>query len=381
MNRRTFLDRGLHTAGVVGLAAWSSRGRAADGADPAALSAKAVEFLRPRQSADGSWSGDRREPGITALVVAAMLRSGRVTPDDPAVSKGLGYLEQFLDPKGGLSKSPHSVYTTSVALMAFQEANKGGRYAGVIKGGQEFLKSNQYDEGEGKGPADPSYGGAGYGGGNGRPDLSNTAFMMEALRDSGLPADDPALKKALVFVSRCQNRKSEFNDMPWADRVNDGGFVYNPTGRAEGPQGKGARGGGAAAEKATAPIPSSAGMTYAGLKSMIYAGLTEDDNRVKAALTYIAKHYTLDENPGQGQRGLYYYYHTFARALAALGKPTLVDAQGKSHDWRADLVAALAKRQEASGGWVNHDDRFMEGDPNIVTSYGLLALAAARPKG
>ena len=51
---------------------------------------------------------------------------------------------------------------------------------------------------------------------------------MEALRDSGLPADDPALKRALIFVSRCQNLKSEFNDQPWAGKVNDGGFVYNP---------------------------------------------------------------------------------------------------------------------------------------------------------
>jgi squalene-hopene/tetraprenyl-beta-curcumene cyclase len=109
--------------------------------------------------------------------------------------------------------------------------------------------------------------------------------------------------------------------------------------------------------------------------------LKPDDLRVKAALGYIAQHYTLEENPGQGQRGLYYYYHTFARALAALGQPKLVDSEGKEHDWRADLIAALAKRQESSGAWVNNEDRFMEGDPNIVTSYGLLALAAARPKG
>ena len=121
-------------------------------------------------------------------------------------------------------------------------------------------------------------------------------------------------------------------------------------------------------------------MTYAGLKSMIYAGLTPDDPRVKAAYDYITKHYTLDENPGLGQRGLYYYYQTFAKAMALLGKPTLVDAAGKSHDWRAELVAALAKRQNANGSWVNPADSFMEGDPNLVTAYGLLALSYARPK-
>ena len=158
-----------------------------------------------------------------------MLRSGRVTPDDPAVAKGLAYLERFLGPKGGLSEAPHSVYSTSVALMAFQAANKGGRFDRVIKGGQDFLKATQWDEGEGKGRTDVQYGGLGYGGDNSRPDLSNTSFFIEALRDTGLPADDPALQKALVFVSRCQNLKSEFNDQPGAGKVNDGGFVYTPT--------------------------------------------------------------------------------------------------------------------------------------------------------
>jgi squalene-hopene/tetraprenyl-beta-curcumene cyclase len=301
-----------------------------------------------------------------------------VTPDDPAVTRGLAFLERYIGPKGGLSEAPHSVYTTSVALMAFQEANRGGRYDRVIKGGQDFLKSSQTGDSDGKSRDDASYGGVNYGGGNSRPDLSNTSFMMEALRDSGLPADDPALQRALIFVSRCQNLKSEFNDQPWAGKVNDGGFVYNPGGGGGG--GGGGRGGRgkAAAKAADAAIPSTAGMTYAGLKSMIYAGLTQDDPRVKAAVGYIKDHYTLDENPGQGQRGLYYYYHTFARAMAALGQPTIVDDKGKSHDWRADLVAALAKRQEPNGGWVNRDDRFMEGDPSIVTSFAILALAATR---
>jgi squalene-hopene/tetraprenyl-beta-curcumene cyclase len=371
LNRRAFFDRSIRTAALIGLASSTSRARSADTA-PTLLEEKAAGFLRPRQGADGSWSG-AKEPGITALVVTGLLRSKRITPSDPAIVKGLGFLEGYVDPKGGLAKAPHSVYSTSVALMAFQEANQGGKYDSLIKGAQEFLKVNQTDESEGKTSADPAYGGSNYGGGAGRPDLSNTSFMMEALKDSGLPAADPALQKALVFVSRCQNLKSEFNDQPWAGKVNDGGFIYVAAG--------GGGGAGKAAKKPDDPIPSSAGMTYAGLKSMIYAGLSKDDVRVKAALGYISKHYTVDENPGQGQRGLYYYYHTFARALAALGQPTLVDSEGKEHDWRADLVGALAKRQEASGGWVNKEDRFMEGDPNIVTSYGLLALAAARAKG
>ena len=120
-------------------------------------------------------------------------------------------------------------------------------------------------------------------------------------------------------------------------------------------------------------------MTYAGFKSLIYAGLTQDDPRVAAALDYIKRNYTLDENPGLGEAGLYYYYQAFAKAMSALGQPTFTDAAGKSHDWRAELIAALAKRQSQDGGWVNPADRFMEGDPNLVTAYALIALANTLP--
>ena len=370
-SRRRFLGQGV---GALGALAWAGMARsqtpAQAGPSSAALTDKGVAFLRLRQEKDGAWSGVRKEPGITALAVTALLRSKRVGPGEPVVTKALGYLEQFLGPKGGLSEANHANYATSIALLAYQEANTGGKYDRLIKDGQHFLTTMQWDESEGKGRDDAFYGGAGYGGKNSRPDLSNTSYFMEALHDTGLPPDDPALKKALVFVSRCQNFKSEFNDQAWAGKVNDGGFIYT------------AANGGAsvAGGDAATGLRSYASMTYAGLKSMIYAGLTRDDPRVKAAYEYITKHYSVDENPGIGQQGLYYYYHTFARALSLLGQPTLTDAQGRAHNWRAELVAALARRQAADGSWVNTADRFMEGDPNLVTSYALLALAHARGK-
>jgi squalene-hopene/tetraprenyl-beta-curcumene cyclase len=367
--RRRFLTESLGGLGATAILGRVSFGQAA--ADPSVMTARAVAFLRGRQAADGQWSADRKEPGITALVVTALLRSGRVTANEPVVTRALGHLEGFVSPLGGLPDAPHANYSTAIAMLAFKAASERGntKYDAILKGGQEFLKARQWDEGEGKGSDDAFYGGAGYGGSNSRPDLSNTSFMIEALRDTGLPADDPALQKALVFVSRCQNLKSEFNDQPWADKVNDGGFIYTAANGGASMAGKTDNGG----------LRSYAGMTYAGLKSMIYAGLTPDDPRVKAALDYIKKHYTLDENPGLGQAGLYYYYHTFAKALSLLGEDRIIDASGQSHDWRTELIAALARRQNPDGSWVNKADRFMEGDPNLVTAYGLLALAYARP--
>ena len=58
-------------------------------------------------------------------------------------------------------------------------------------------------------------------------------------------------------------------------------------------------------------------MTYAGVKSMIYCGVGKDDPRVKKAVGWIRKNYTVDANPGMPKRlatvGLYYYYHTIER--------------------------------------------------------------------
>lgn len=119
-------------------------------------------------------------------------------------------------------------------------------------------------------------------------------------------------------------------------------------------------------------------MTYAGLKSMIFAGVKPDDERVKAAYEWITKHYDLSENPGMADSGLYYYYHTFAKSLDALGKPDLVDDEGTAHDWKADLVEQLAKLQKPDGSWVNAQPRWLENDPNLVTGYALLALSYAK---
>lgn len=363
-----------HFLAMSGLAAVSGRAlfgaRFADvQADADALAAKAVNFLRARQNADGSWSA-KQSPGVTALVLTGLLRSKKVTPSEPAAAKALEYLRSQIGPNGGLDEGGQANYVTSISLMAFREANANKQFDTAIAAGQKFLKELQWLENKGKNPESEYYGGAGYRGDKSRPDLSNTTFMMEALRDTGLPADDPHLQKALIFVSRCQNLKGEFNDQPWAGKVNDGGFIYTA-----------ANGGISVAgnDEATGGLRSYGAMTYAGLKSMIHAGLTPDDPRVKAALKYIGEHYTLEENPGLGQVGLYYYYQVFAKAMTQLGQETFTDAKGVAHDWKAELVAALAKRQAENGSWVNTADRFMEGDANLVTAYGLLALAQVRP--
>lgn len=342
------------------------------GPDPQAYEAcvkKGIDFLVTRgQLPDGSFS-PQAGVGITAIAVYALLEHG-LPVDHPAVRSGLSFIERHIQPDGGIY-SPDSFYKnyeTCIAMMCLQAANKDGRYKEIIGKAERFVKDIQLDESEDVSPSDYAYGGAGYGR-NRRPDLSNTSYLIDALKALGRGPDDPAIQKALVFVSRCQNLETEHNTTPFASKNADGGFYYTCAAGGESGAGKTPTGG----------LRSYASMTYAGLKSMIYAGVKADDPRVLAAKKWIAQNYDLDSNPGLGQQGLYYYYHTFAKTMDALGEPNFVDATGKRHDWRAELFDALAKRQREDGSWLNTADRWMEGDPNLVTAYSLLALAYCRP--
>jgi squalene-hopene/tetraprenyl-beta-curcumene cyclase len=152
--------------------------------------------------------------------------------------------------------------------------------------------------------------------------------------------------------------------------VNDGGFYYTAFGEGDSQAGKTENGG----------LRSYASMTYAGLKSMIFAGVKPDDPRVKAAFEWAQKNYDLKSNPGMKTSGLFYYYHTLAKALDALGVDEIKDGTGKAHNWRAELTAELISRQQPNGSWVNEDKRWMEGDPNLVTGYALLTIGYLKPK-
>jgi squalene-hopene/tetraprenyl-beta-curcumene cyclase len=330
---------------------------------------RAIQFLSSKgQAPDGSFSS-QAGPGVTAVVTAGILRQGRGV-DDPVVAKSLKYLEGFVQPDGGIYAKDtfYKNYETSLALMCFVSANRDGRYDKLIKNADKFLKDIQWDDRTGSDKSNPSYGGAGYGR-NKRPDLSNTSFFLDALHAAGNGPDDEAVKKALVFVSRCQNLESEHNTLPFATKNPDGGFYYTPASGGVSQAGPLPNGG----------LRSYGSMSYAGLKSMIYAGVSSDDPRVKAVLKWLQSHYDLKANPGMGSSGLYYYYHTLAKALDALGKPDFIDEKGAKHDWRRELLGELVALQRPDGSWVNGDNRWMESDPNLVTGYVLLTLAYCKP--
>lgn len=337
---------------------------------------KAIDFLKTKgQAADGSYS-KRIGVGATALITTGLLRHGR-SPDDPLVAKSLKYLEGFVQKEGGIHspRADFANYETCLAVMCFSEANADKRYDKLLAAANKYLKGAPWDGEKGKNKEDVYFGGGAYGpakagGEKNRPDLSNTAFMIDALRSSGTKSDDQAIQNALIFVSRCQNLETEHNTTKFAARVNDGGFYYSAASGEDKSEEDTPNGG----------LRSYGTMTYAGLKSLIFAGLKPDDVRVKAAVAWISKNYDVKSNPGIGDAGLYYYYQTFGKTLDAMGQDVITDGKGVKHDWRKDLAEELAKRQQADGSWVNTNAKWMEGDANLATGFALLALSYCKPK-
>ncbi|BAM03171.1 prenyltransferase/squalene oxidase repeat-containing protein [Phycisphaera mikurensis] len=352
-------------------------------------------FLVQHQDADGAWSPGPG-PAVTALVLRALLQDGRTPPTDPAAAAALSYVLDAVQPDGSFRGGPDGMlanYNTAICVSALAQLPGDPRASAAVRGGVDFLRAKQWQAGMTDPAGDavddchPYFGGAGYGR-HGRPDVSNTQMMVQALHDAGLSPSDPAFQRAATFIARCQG--SEANDFfPPGTIKPDGGIIYSTSedrGNIGVPQSMANPGqlDPTVDEGLRRPVSGLRGygsMTYAGFKSFLYAGLTREDPRVAAALGWIRENHTLERNPGMpdglDQQGLYYYYLVYGQALAAFGEDLVEQAGGDPLDWRAALAAALAQRQRPDGSWSNDEDRWMEGDPNLATAFAVLALQAA----
>ena len=345
------------------------------------LIGEALEYIKSQQLPDGGFAAAPDPPGITAIALKALVQDPNYTTKVPFVKKGYDQLLSFQVGSGGIFKDMLATYNTSIAVSALVAAHDSSLQPELDKAlgylrGMQWTDTITGPKGETiKDKAKASFeGGFGYGR-HSRPDLSNTQFALDALHEAGVPASDPAYQEAIKFVSRCQNL-SESNDQPWAG--NDGGFVYS-AGDAGDSEANGFKG-----PDGRQMWRSYGSMTYAGLKSLIYAGLTNADPRVKAAIEWIKKHWTVSENPGMGENdpknarhGLYYYLQAMSKSLHAYGEPLITDAAGQSHDWRLEIIQQIASLEHPDHSWSG-EKRWMEDNTVLTSAYVALTLEEIR---
>ena len=319
---------------------------------------KGSAFLKKDQGADGLWD---KNIGLSGVAVMAIMNEPGTTKAEAlkTVGKTLDAMAKLAKPDGGLYEEAIPHYITAVCVSALAA---GGRPQDqpLVKAGAKYLVENMLDEGEGIAKSDFWYGGMGYGGQT-RPDrkadIISLEYALRAMHDAELPANDAAWQKAITFLQRTQNH-SETNDQKWA--ANDGGFVYYP-GFSYNTEGT---------------TKSYGSASYAGVLSYTWANLKKNDPRVQSAMKWIRDNYNVDENPGVGQKAVYYYYMVMAKALSAAGETTFTDATGRKHNWREELAQKLISLQHADGSWVNPVKDEMQDNPHLVTAFVMAAFEA-----
>lgn len=327
---------------------------------------KGTGFLLASQQEGGYWS-DRQMPALTALPVWALAQaqpSAEMSEAfNEAISRGAAFVlgtqredGGFYVPKPGRGGSGLGNYNTSVCLSALFVSGRAP--TPTLLKAREYIASSQLTG------DDTMAGGFGYDRLSRRryADLSNTSYALDAmkrtasleeLRPGGVRVDVD-WDKALAFVENLV--KSEGDDAGGAsynERTPQGGVQTNATGRVA--------------------LRAYGSMTYAAVLSMCHANLDRGDPRVKQSLEYCSKYWSLEENPGMGSQGLYYFYDILARALTA----AKVDEVG-GHAWKKELAEKLVSLQRADGSWCNENNRFWEGDPVLCTSFALLTLELCR---
>lgn len=329
---------------------------------------RGAEFLLSKQDAAGYWS-DRQMPALSALplwalgTVNASHDKALAAKIESACRSAAAFVLKtqredggFYVPKPGRGGSGLGNYNTSVCLSALFES-KLAPSAALLKA-REYIASSQL-VGD-----DTMAGGFGYDKISRRryADLSNTSYALDAMRRtesleelrSGGKRVDLDWQKALSFVDNLMKKEG-----PQA-----GGAAYNETTPQAGKD---------VDRKGKVHLRAYGSMTYAAVLSMCHAKLDRGDPRVRQSFEYLSKNWSVDENPGMGNQGLYYFYDIMARALSASGAK---DVGG--HDWKKELSVKVMSLQKSDGSWVNDNNRFWEADSVLCTAFAMLTLALCR---
>ncbi len=359
----------------------------------------AIRFLISSQSSDGAW----RSPtygvfkdglSLTPMVLKAVTFGPEVAGSATARRRGAEYLAARVRADGSIDDGPigmiYPVYTASAAVIALTHLDFPASHAARDAWLRE-LRRRQLTEELGWRPDDPAFGGWGYSieppskdnavlvpGSQVDADLSSTLFAVGALRMAGMGADDPAIRKALTFIERCQNVAERDHDRD--PQYDDGGFFFSQTDPVRNKAGV------AGTDRRGRLRYHSYGSTTAdGLRALLRCGLSQNHPRVSAARAWLERHFSAAFHPGifESARELdrdamyFYYAWSIAHAFRSLGIME-IHSQGQRVAWAEALSQELIRRQRGNGTWANRFTASKEDDPLVATSFAAGALAICR---
>ena len=332
-----------------------------------------LDWLATQQAEDGSFS-DADFPGLTAFAMLSFANSDH-PEKDRVLADATKFLRSCVQENGAIHVKKKigrgdglPNYNTAVCLRALH-ATRNPELTPILLKARSYLASTQVKSEDAN-----KTGGWGYGPPGKKPhvDMLNTAYVLEAMHETkDLEEErDRNDKKAEIdkdaaagFIENLQHGDEAGN--------NAGGFKYSAR------QGKGIlsklRGGSA--------FSAYGSLSYAGTLALIHADVKHDDPRVQSALHWSRKNWTLEENPGMGTSGLYFFYHVMTKCLDAADVdkiPVTVDDKEVNLDWRKEVTTKLIGLQKTdgdnAGSWVNDNGRWWENDPVLVTAYAVMTL-------
>jgi hypothetical protein len=309
-----------------------------------------VRYLKSLpQRPDGSWSDVEAEAktGTTSLITLALLTAGE-RPDSPAVRKAIDYL------RGSGPNDLKSTYAIALQTMVFAAAEPE-RDQLRIANNVSWLERAQIKKGDPVNwPGSWTYSDSK----RTRPgDNSNTQYALlglHAASEVGVPVKPEVWERARQYWEGAQSKKN-------------GGWAYTPDSSNQ-----------------------TASMTCAGVSSLIITGLRrfqgqeflQDEtiqncgkggiNRnLQAGINWLADHFQVSQNFGNGQQWKFYYLYGLERA----GRLTGLRFFGRNDWYRLGAEELVHDQDKLSGFWVG---ALNESDKVLATSFALLFLAKGR---
>jgi hypothetical protein len=268
------------------------------------------EYLRSQQNADGSFGRGRfgRHVGITALCALAYMADGNLPGRGPygeQVSKALEFVLQHSTETGLLNaeESHGPMYGHGFATLFLGEIYgmnpDDTRVREALVRAVGLIVGTQNEEGGWR------YNPVPY-----DADISVTICQVMALRsarNAGIKVPKQTIDRAVEYVRKCQNP--------------DGGFRYMlQTGGSAWPR------------------------TAAGVASLFYAGIYEDDS-IDRGLEYLMR----NAMPGTAASGQAHYYYGHYYAVQAM----YLAGGNRWQKWWPAARNELIARQSSGGGWLD----------------------------